>query len=71
MIQVALAHVCLGDLSTLAGQVKDLLIPVMFGGHCIGDSRSLTGSSRKTRRPRRRLTARLMPGREELLTGKA
>jgi len=33
-VVVVLAHVCLDDLSTLAGQVKDLLIPVMFGGHC-------------------------------------
>ena len=31
---VLLAHVCLGELATLAGQVKDLNIPVMFGAHC-------------------------------------
>ena len=33
-VVVVLAHVCLGNLSTLARQVKDLEIPVMFGGHC-------------------------------------
>ena len=31
---VVVAHVCINDLATLAGQVKDLNIPVMFGGHC-------------------------------------
>ncbi len=33
-VVVVLAHVCIRELSTLAGQVNDLLIPVMFGGHC-------------------------------------
>lgn len=31
---VVLGHVCLGELATLAVQVKDLNIPVMFGAHC-------------------------------------
>lgn len=31
---VVLGHVCLAELATLAGQVKDLRIPVMLGAHC-------------------------------------
>ena len=33
-VVVVLGHVCLAELVTLAVQVKDLNIPVMFGGHC-------------------------------------
>jgi 5'-nucleotidase/UDP-sugar diphosphatase len=31
---MVLGHVCLAELATLAGQVQDLDIPVMFGAHC-------------------------------------
>jgi 5'-nucleotidase/UDP-sugar diphosphatase len=33
-VVIVLGHVCLTELATLAGQVQDLSIPVMFGGHC-------------------------------------
>jgi 5'-nucleotidase/UDP-sugar diphosphatase len=31
---LVVAHVCISDLAALTRQVKDLNIPVMFGGHC-------------------------------------